>query len=216
MGQEPLTGPTRAPDPTLPPDHDQVRDPAAIRRDIAGTRRDMDQTLDQIEDKVSPRRIAERRTERVRRGWRSLKENVVGSAEQTRDRVAGSGGATADTVRAAPDQLQQRTRGNPLAAGLIAFGAGLLAASALPKTAAEQQAAGTAAERLQPLREDLTAAGKQVASQAQEHAKQAAQSTKETAQDAAGAVQDDATDSARQLRDEGQQRAAGVRDSAQG
>ena len=44
-------------------------------------------------------------------------------------------------VTGAPAQLTSQARGNPLAAGLIAFGVGLLAGSLLPTSAAEQQAA---------------------------------------------------------------------------
>lgn len=231
MGQEPLTGPSTAPrtgaaapdpglrpDPGSQPDSGQPRDPEAIRRDIAGTRQDMDRTLDEIEDRVSPRRIAERRTDKVRDRWTRVREGVMGSAEDAKHRVGGSGGDTgqgvAERARQAPHTVERQTRGNPLAAGLIAFGAGLLAASALPKTQAEQQAAQRATEQLQPLREQLTEAGKDVASRVQEHAKDAAQHTTDTAKDAAATVQDEAKGSAEQLRDEGQQRSSSVKDQA--
>ena len=215
-----MTGTTGAvnPDPTVGPDEGQSRDPNAIRRDIAGTRRDMDRTLDQIEGRVSPRRIAERRTERVKGGWQRTRARVMGSIPST----GGSGGGVretgqqaADRAREAPQRIEEGTRGNPLAAGLIAFGAGLLAASALPKTQKEHEAAQAATERLQPLKEELTEAGKDVASNVQEHAKEAAQHTQETAKDAAASVQEDAKGSAQSLRDESKDRASSVRDTAQ-
>ena len=142
------------------------QEPDAIRDDIEATRRDMSTKLDAIGEKVSPRRIAERRTERVRQSWTGLKDTVMGSAGDTRqsmsgfagdvggrasgladgasdaaggltDRVSSAGTSVAEGVRGAPDALARQATGNPLAAGLIAFGAGLLGASLLPKTEAE-------------------------------------------------------------------------------
>ncbi|HSK97298.1 MAG TPA: DUF3618 domain-containing protein, partial [Euzebyales bacterium] len=55
-------------------------DPALIRRDIDRTRGDMEDTIDAINDRVNPRRIRERRVNRIRRRWTSMRDSVRGSS----------------------------------------------------------------------------------------------------------------------------------------
>ena len=64
--------------------------------------------------------------------------HVAGSAKDGAQQVATR---AAEEIRDAPDLIQQQTQGNPLAAGLIAFGTGLLLATLFPPTEAEQRAA---------------------------------------------------------------------------
>ena len=45
-----------------------------------------------------------------------------------------------DVVTSAPQAIQTQTQGNPLAAGLVAFGVGALAGTLLPTTRREEQA----------------------------------------------------------------------------
>jgi nucleotide-binding universal stress UspA family protein len=84
------------------------------------------------------------------------------------------------------------TRGNPLAAGLIAFGAGWLVSSLLPASEREQQAAAQlkdlAAEKGAPAVQQLGQAGQEAAQELRESAQQRVQSVKETAADAASTV----------------------------
>ena len=54
----------------------------------------------------------------------SARETVAGTASSARETVAGTASSAAGTVRSAPETLRRRAEGNPLAAGLIAFGAG--------------------------------------------------------------------------------------------
>ncbi|MGW4895390.1 hypothetical protein ACWEQL_24440 [Kitasatospora sp. NPDC004240] len=60
------------------------------------------------------------------------------------DTAARAGSTTKDTatdigdsIQRAPAQIRRKTQGSPLALGLMAFGAGLLAAALLPSTKAE-------------------------------------------------------------------------------
>ena len=94
--------------------------------------------------------------------------------------------AVGDAVSSAPTRVRQGARGNPLAAGLIAFGAGLLVSGLLPSSQKEQQALSTLQEKAEPLKEKATEAVKDVASSLKEPTQEAAQSVKETA---AGGVQ---------------------------
>ena len=123
-----------------------------LRHDIERIRDDLDTTLDALGERVSPRRIAQRRKAAVRTRVTRVRTAVMGSAQQTTGRAtqtAGSAkegaqqaaGKAAEQVRQAPDMIQQQTQGNPLAAGLVAFGAGMLLATLFPPTEAEQRAA---------------------------------------------------------------------------
>ena len=102
---------------------------------------------------------------------------VLGSAQ---DRASGA----LDTVSDAPAQVQRKTRGNPLAAGLIAFGIGYLISSAIPSSEKEQEAAGRLQEKAAPLKEKVSEAAGDVADRLREPAQQAAASVKGAATDA--------------------------------
>ena len=52
--------------------------PEELRREIEQTRMGMSENLDAIGDRVSPGRIVERRTNRVRNSVTSLRERVMG------------------------------------------------------------------------------------------------------------------------------------------
>ena len=96
-----------------------------------------------------------------------------------------------DAVSNAPAQVKQKARGNPLAAGLIAFGAGLLVSGLIPSSEREQEAVSTLQEKVEPLKEKATEAAKEVASNLQEPAQEAAQSVKETAAQGVQNVKDE-------------------------
>ena len=52
-----------------------------VRSEIEGNRQDMSETIDAIADRTSPGRIIQRRRQRVSDGWRSVRERVMGSAQ---------------------------------------------------------------------------------------------------------------------------------------
>ena len=60
----------------------------------------------------------------------AVKDRASGALGSVQDRASGA----VDTVTDAPRQVQRKTRGNPLAAGLIAFGIGYLISGAIPAT----------------------------------------------------------------------------------
>ena len=182
-------------------------DPDQIRGNIERTQQNLSADVDALAEKVSPSRIVERRVERTRSAMTSVKDRIMGSAAETtstvsgtassaaasaKDTLAAKASSAADMASSAPEQARQRTRGNPLAAGLVAFGAGWLLSSLLPATEPEQQAAAQvkdlAMEKGRPVAQDLGQAGQEAAQSLRESAQQRAQSVKETATDAASTV----------------------------
>ena len=90
--------------------------------------------------------------------------------------VAGNAqGAVADL----PATVKRKSQGNPLAAGLVAFGAGLLVSSLIPASSRERQAAVDLKERAEPLTQKVQEAAKEVAGNLREPAQQAAASLKD-------------------------------------
>lgn len=194
--------------------------PDEIRRDIEATRQRMDRTLDQLENRVSPRRIAQRRGQRLRARWAHLKETMMGSNDES----AGNGDAqramrdrsqqAAHTLRGAPEATRRRTGANPLVAGAIAFGAGMLGAALLPRTRREQDMASEVAHRLEPVADEASSVGREIASQVQDRAREGAQRTREAATGAAERLQADAQDTAETVQQEARESAQTVRSDA--
>jgi hypothetical protein len=173
-------------------------DPEVIRRDIEATRADLSRDVDALTEKVSPARVVERRVDRAKSAVGSVKEKVMGDTET----VASSVG---DAATGAPSAARQKTRGNPLAAGLIAFGAGWLISSLLPATEKEKQAASTVKDKASEHSDTLTAPLKEAAGNAKEN-------LQGPAQDAVASVKDKATDAASTVKDE----AASAKDDVAG
>jgi ElaB/YqjD/DUF883 family membrane-anchored ribosome-binding protein len=181
--------------------------PEELRRDIEEVRGDLGTTLDQIGDRVSPKQMVRRRTQRIGQGFRNLRDAVMGGAQSvTQTTASGASTATdsvqqtigqvADQAKQAPDMVQRQAQGNPLAAGLIAFGAGLLIASLFPASEPEQQAAATLQDAAQPFKDKAVEAGQELKSNLQAAAQDAVQQVKGTAQDAAHDVRQQAQSAA--------------------
>lgn len=195
-------------------------EPAQVRREIEATRGRMTDTIGAIEDRMSPSQVMHRRRLATRRRLTGMREAVMGHApdmgERTgsvRERASGKASELSDTVSDLPHAAGRRTEGNPLAAGLIAFGAGLLAASLLPKTKEEQQLAHRVEPQLAETAEEVKAAGQLTAESAKQEAKEhagdmkqqasgAAQSVSEEAKSRAGDVGEQARQQTRQAREE--------------
>jgi Protein of unknown function (DUF3618) len=212
-------------------------DPDQIRSEIDQTQRELSADVDALTDKLSPQRIVERRVRRTRTAMTNMKDSIMGStsdAYQTagsaasgvggsagakvsaaRDTVAGTASSAVDTVRSAPDTARRSTQGNPLAAGLIAFGAGWLLSALLPASEPEQQVASQvkdfAMEQGRPM---VSEAGQQMAQELKESAQQRAEAVKETATDAASTVTGEAQSAASDVTDQAQQSAGRVREQS--
>ena len=169
--------------------------PDVIRADIEATRARLGTNVDAVADKVTPSHIVQRQTDKVKENVKDavfgVKEKVMGAAENTAGNVhsaTGSAGAHLGDAGAAigdaPAQVKTKTRGNPLAAGLIAFGAGLLVSSLIPASQKEREAADALKTAAEPLTTELTEAAKNVAEGLKEPAQEAMENVKATAADA--------------------------------
>ena len=75
--------------------------------------------------------MVERRKNRVMNGLHSVRDRVMGTAAETGHAVGETAGGAVDTL-SAPRRRVGQTQGNPLAAGAVAFGVGVLLASIFP------------------------------------------------------------------------------------
>jgi len=161
-------------------------DPDALRRDIDSTRQGLSRDVDALTEKVTPSKVVGRRIGRMRGAVGSARERVMGA---TTDKAGSAASSMSDTASSAFEPAVRKTEGNPLAAGLIAFGVGWLASSLLPATQKEQQMARAVEENVS---EHATA----VTEPLKEAAGQAASNLTDSAKEAASAVQDKASEAA--------------------
>jgi gas vesicle protein len=170
-------------------------DPDEIREQIERTRADLSDNVNALADSVNPAHVASRQVEKVKGAVRGAKDKVMGGSDDptSESRLSSAGSA----VTGAPAQLTSQAKGNPLAAGLIAFGAGLLAGSMLPTSTAEQKAAAKTKDAAAPM---LSDAAKQVSGNLREPAQNAMEAVKGTATDAISNVKDQGTSAAQDVK----------------
>lgn len=206
-------------------------DPDQIRREIEATRNNLSSDVDALAYKVSPSRIVDDRKQRARGALRNVRDKVMGTASDlghagghaahsVTDRAstaASSVGHAAqsaassvqDAAHRAPQTLRRKSQGNPLAAGLIAFGVGWLASSLLPATDREQRAATQVKEKAREhshlVTDRLGAVASEMKEQLREPAQQATESVKSTTQEAVQTVKEDSRSAAYDVRDQAQQ-----------
>lgn len=178
------------------PDVVRSDDPDVIRTDIERTRRELGQDVDALADKVNPGKIAQRQTDKVRRAATRIKDRVMGSASDMADSTQSAVGHAGEAVADAPRKVASATQGNPVAVGLIAFGVGLLAASLIPASRAEQQAAEKVKDAAAPLVDEVKEVAKESADNLREPAKEAVDSVKGRATEAVDTVKAEGADAA--------------------
>jgi len=188
-----------------------------LRQEIEETREHMGDTLDAIGDRVSPSRIVERRTNRAKQSIDDLRERVMGAVPSkpnldARGSASSAVTAVGDSVRSAPDAVTRSAQGNPLIAGGLAFGLGVLVASLLPPTDTESSLAEGVIE---PLKAEATDLGKQVGGVVKESATQAGEDVKQQVSESAAAVKDEAATTAREVKESASDAAAEVQATAQ-
>jgi ElaB/YqjD/DUF883 family membrane-anchored ribosome-binding protein len=203
--------------------------PEQIKRDIERTRAELSNDVNVLSEKVTPSRIMQRRVRRTRDTVAGLKERIMGSnggglrdstSDSARSAVSSAGDAVSsakdtlsDAASSAPRAVRRQAEGNPLAAGLIAFGVGWLVSSLAPASQAEQQLAtqvkDKASDVAQPLAQQAQQAAKEVATNLQEPAQQAVEQVKATAQDATDTVTEQAKGAASDVKDEARAQASG-------
>jgi ElaB/YqjD/DUF883 family membrane-anchored ribosome-binding protein len=149
-----------------------------LNTEIAGTRETLASDLDALQDKVSPRAVMQRQKSAVGDRWRSMRSKVMGSGSSATDRVGAGASGVADTA-------QEQVVGSPIAAGLVAFGAGMVLAGMLPATEKESELSSRAVDAVkehgQPLMDTAKSAGQDMAQNLKPEAEQAAREVKDTA-----------------------------------
>jgi gas vesicle protein len=179
-------------------------DPDQIRAQIEATRGSLSDDVNALADQVNPKNVVRRQTDKVTGAFGSAKDKVMGTASGAADSAADALHSTGDLAADAPTQVKQRTQGNPLAAGLIAFGAGLLISSLIPASERERDAAATLKDKAEPLTEEAKDIAKEAADHLQAPAQQAMQSVKDAATEAAATVKEEGQAAALDVRDEAQ------------
>ncbi|MFI0796422.1 DUF3618 domain-containing protein [Micromonospora rubida] len=206
-------------------------DPDQIRREIEATRNSLSTDVDALAYKVSPGRIVDDRKQRARNALQNVRDKVMGTASDyghssshaahsVADRASSAASTVSEKAHSAastvgeaaqrtPRVLREKSEGNPLAAGLIAFGVGMLASSLIPATRREQQVAAQvkdlAGEHAGAVKEKLGEVATELREELREPARQATESVRSTAQDAVHAVKDDTKSAAHDVRDQAQQ-----------
>jgi len=196
--------------------------PDQLKVNIERTRAELAADVDALSDRVNPAHAARRRVGAVKAGAAGLRERVMGTAGNAGSAVGGgvtaAAGSAADAVTAVPGAAVARTQGNPLAAGLIAFGTGLLTASLLPSTRKEQELAmqvkDAASDAAQPVMQAAKESAQQVAQELKPAAQEAVEQVKETAAGATQATTDRARSAAGDVAATTQESAGSVKDAA--
>ena len=178
--------------------------------DIEATRSNLTRDIDELTDKVSPSRVLDRRKEAAKGRFGSLRDKVMGSATNTGSSLSGTAsgatGSLSDTATGAINGLESRAQGNPLAAGLVAFGAGMLISALIPASDREAQAAQklteVAKDQGQPVIDQAKSAGQDMASDLKGSAAESAQQVQATARDSVETVKQEGQSSARTVKDE--------------
>jgi ElaB/YqjD/DUF883 family membrane-anchored ribosome-binding protein len=182
-------------------------DPDEIRADIERTRATLSNDVDDLAESVKPKSVAQRQVDKVKDAAGSLKDRVMGSddddyssstvgdkasaakdavadrAYAARDTVSEKASDAADAVREAPTTLKRKAQGNPLAAGVIAFGLGMLVSSLIPSSEKERRAVSQLQDNLEPVKQKATEVAQDVGENLRPAAQEAAQSVKSTAQE---------------------------------
>ena len=110
-----------------------------LRGQLAQQRQDLSRDVEAIGDRVVPGRVVDRKKAAARQRFDRARDAVMGAADSATGRasdamssVQDKASSLAGTVGDAPDMARERAQGSPVAAGLIAFGAGLLVGSLVP------------------------------------------------------------------------------------
>lgn len=195
--------------------------------DIEATRADLSRNIDELSDKVSPQRVVQRQKEAAKGRLSSIRNKVMGTASDARGTVASAGssvtdsahgavGSVTDTAHGAVGAIESKTEGNPLAAGLVAFGAGMVISALIPASDKESLAAQRMVEKAkdQGVVDQAKSIGQEMGQNLKESATDAAQEVRSTAQSSAQTVKEEGRSSAQAVKQEGQSSAQTVRDDA--
>ena len=189
-----------------------------LEQDAAKTRDSLGKDVNRLTDQVSPSSFLQRRKAKLQESAGSMKDRLMGSSDTpgqaAKDKAHAAkdkAGSAVSSVKDATDSLgskvgeavssdsvRQQTQGNPIAAGLIAFGVGWLLSSLVPASQAEQAAASKVE---QTAGDPLKQSAQDVASNLQQPLQESAQAVKSVATDAAAKTADHAREAASDVSD---------------
>jgi ElaB/YqjD/DUF883 family membrane-anchored ribosome-binding protein len=190
-----------------------TNNPDEIRREIEDTRGRLSSDVNALTETVSPSNVARRQVDKVAGVATSVKERVMGTADDLRSTGSDAASSVGHAPGAAADKARRKTEGNPLAAGLIALGVGWLVGSMLPASEKEKEAASALKDKAQPLVEEAKSVAQDTAQELKEPARQAAQNVKETATQAKDTVVQEGQSTAQDVKSQAQDSADTVRAS---
>jgi hypothetical protein len=215
-------------------------DPDEIRADIERTRATLSDDVDDLAESVKPKSVAQRQVDKVKDAAGSLKDRVMGSDEDdysgstvgdkayaakdavadkayaARDTMSEKASDAADAVRGAPTTLKRKAQGNPLAAGVIAFGLGMLVSSLIPSSERERQAVSQLQENLEPVKEKATEVARDMGEGLKPAAQVAAESVKTTAKEGVESVKQEGQSAAQDVKGQAQDSKETVRQRRSG
>lgn len=183
-----------------------------LTKDIEKTRQNLSADIDELSDKVSPSKVVHRQKEAAMSKLGSLRDQVMGTASDTTGAVSDKASAAATSVGDAAHGAVHTAQGNPLAAGLAAFGVGMVISSLIPASKQEAQVAQRAVEAAKEHAAPVLHEG---AEQLKEAASSAAHDLQGSAQEAAAHVKDEAASAAESVKDDAQSSAETLKQSAQ-
>jgi hypothetical protein len=164
-----------------------------LEADIVQTREDMSSALDLVGDQMSPKQVVKGGTHRLRQWIQSARDGIMGSASDV-EGPAGQGtdglGEGAGPGFHGSEAMAGQNQGNPLAAGIIAFGVGLLAGSLLRPTKVEQHGLSALADKAEPAIDAAMQAASGLGHGVQKSTGQAASELGEVLKDAGQAIGD--------------------------
>lgn len=192
-----------------------TNNPDQIRREIEDTRGRLSSDVNALTETVSPSNVARRQADKVTGAATSVKERVMGAAGDVRGTGSDAASSVGHAPGAAADKARRKTEGNPLAAGLVALGAGWLVGSMLPASEKEKRAAVALKDKAEPLVDEAKSVAQDTAQELKEPAKQAAESVKTAATDATSTVAEEGRSSADEVQSQAQYSADSVRATQQ-
>lgn len=195
-----------------------MSNPDQLAMQVDQTREALNTDVNRLSDRVSPARAVNSRTDKIKSSAASIKDRLMGAAQDAKpgdmakdklgsvqDATNSAAGKLSGAAGNAPSALREQTTGNPVAAGLIAFGVGWLLSSLVPVTSAEQHAAKKLEENADVLVEPLKQSAQEVAGNLKEPLQNSADSLRQTATEAVDRTTEHAKSAAQDVKDDAQQ-----------
>lgn len=184
-------------------------DRVAPKKAAGRAKAEMADKVDDVRHRFSPVGAVRRSSSRLRDSLqggsplsnRSASGDAAVDARSSGTALADEAGKLADRAGSASESLTQQAAGNPLAVGLLAFGAGMVAAGFLPSTERERQVAVRVKERVEPLKDHAVEAGRTIMGELKPAAEASIEQVKERSTDALEQVKGQAKGSAKDLKE---------------